>query len=615
MKMIFRLGVVLSFLAFASGLVAANYYVSPSGNDTNSGLLPTAAWKTISRANAQNLGASDQLLFQSSATFAGTIYIGPTEGGTSANPLVISSYGASRAIINGGNTNGLFAYNCGGIIVSNLNFIGSGWDTNQNSGVEFYNDGGGTAPMLDFIRVSDVDVSGFGYDGVVVGGWNGTNAYRDVRLNRIDAHDNGNAGIQTYAEHPNLNTNVYVGYCRAWNNPGLLTVEAHTGYGIVLNNVNNALLERCVAWTNGWLGEEAFGIACFDSTGVTIQFCESHHNRTAGVLDGGGFDLDGGTTFSTVQYNYSHDNDGAGYAIYQYPGAPPYSNNVVRFNISENDGWANACSAMQLWNGGGRVQGVNIYNNTLFLSPSVGTTRAVYFETAFTNAHFRNNLFITTGGARLVEGPSGQSGVLFQGNDYWSSGGAFSIKWGSPTYSTLAPWRTASNQEKIGTTNVGFSGDPQIMNPGGGGTLGDVTLLPFLTAYQLKTWSPMREAGLDLGGLFGLSVGPQDFYGNSVPNGLALDIGAHDARLDVLLTSPRIEAGYFTATYQRGSPARADLNYRAELSGAFTNWCPNCVVPVQTNSVGDGSEFVKLRESTPASGNPARFLRMRLRRL
>ena len=61
MKMIFRLGVALSYFAFASALVAANYYVSPSGNDTNSGLLPTAAWKTISRANTQSLGAGDQL--------------------------------------------------------------------------------------------------------------------------------------------------------------------------------------------------------------------------------------------------------------------------------------------------------------------------------------------------------------------------------------------------------------------------------------------------------------------------------------------------------------------------------------------------------------------------
>ena len=125
----------------------------------------------------------------------------------------------------------------------------------------------------------------------------------------------------------------------------------------------------------------------------------------------------------------------------------------------------------------------------------------------------------------------------------------------------------------------------------------------------------MREAGLDLTGLFGLNVGLQDFYGNAVPNGLVLDIGAQDTRLDVALASPGIENGYFTATYQRGSPVRTDLYYQPELSSDFSTWCTNCATPVQTNSVGDGSEIVKLRETTPASGNTKRFLRLRLRHL
>src|ERR1041384_6983542 len=98
--MIFRLGVALACYAFAPDLFAATYYVSPSGNDTNSGLLPTAAWKTINRANTQTVGTGDQILFQGSATFTGTIYVGPTEGGTSTNPLTIGSYGANHATIN-----------------------------------------------------------------------------------------------------------------------------------------------------------------------------------------------------------------------------------------------------------------------------------------------------------------------------------------------------------------------------------------------------------------------------------------------------------------------------------------------------------------------------------
>lgn len=585
---------------------AAVYYVSPSGQDTNSGTSPAAAWQTISRANAQNLSAGDQMLFQGGSTFQGTIFIGYPEGGTAANPIMISSYGTGRATINGGTTNGFYAYDCAGIIVSNLNFVGSGRTTNQNSGIEFFNDGGGLAPVLDFLRVNAVDVSGFGFAGVIVGAW-GPNAYRDVRLTDADSHDNGISGIETSAEYSNLITNLYVGYCRAWNNPGITDMPDNGG--IVLRGVNNALVERCVVWTNGWFGDATAGIWTYDSTNVTVQFCESHHNRTTSTGGGNGFDLDAGVTGSVLQYNYSHDNDGAGYGV--FAGASPYSNNVVRYNISQNDGRTNSFAGIQLWNNNSGIRNVDIYNNTIFVSPAgSGTPRAVYFQSAVPNVHLRNNLFVTTGGARLVEGPSGQSGVLFQGNNYWSSGGTFVIKWGGSTYSSLDSWRTASGLERIGTTNVGFSVDPQLANPGGGGTLGDADLLDTLTAYQLQPYSPLREAGLNLTSLFGLNPGPIDFYGDTVPNGLAPDVGAFDGPLVASLTASAIEAGYFNATYIRSSPTRTDLVYTVETSTDFTNWCGTCAIPVLTNNLGNGTEAVKVRETTLATDAATKFFRL-----
>src|SRR5438445_6123748 len=604
---------LLSLCLGAVNSRAAAYFVSTSGQDTNSGTSPALAWKTIAHANNQLLKPGDQLLFQSGSTFSGTVYFGPASAGTEADPMLVSSYGAGRATISGGNTNAFFAYNCGGIIVSNLNFVGSGHATNRNSGIEFYNDGGGATWLLNFLRVNDVDVSGFGFVGIVVGGYNGTNAYSDVRVVNADVHDNANAGIQTYAQYPNLNTNVYIGHCRAWINPGS---TSHSGDGIVLGDASDALIERCLTWTNGWLANGSVGIQTYDSTRVTIQFCESHHNRTVGTHDGGGFDFDGGITASVVQYNYSHDNDGAGFSVYQYSGSPAQSNNVVRFKISQNDGRTNSYAGLQFWNGASATGNLDIYNNTIFVSPAgSGTPRAIYFQSAVNNVRLRNNLFVTTGGARLVEAPTGQSGVLFQGNDYWSSGAAFVIKWGATSYSTLAAWRTASGMERLGTTNVGFSVDPQLVNPGGGTIVGNADLLGTLTAYQLQTYSPMCEAGLNLSALFGLDVGMTDYYGDTVPNGLTFDVGAHDAQLYLRLVSPLVEAGYFNAGYVRSSPARADLSYGIQLSSDFTNWCGTCALPLQTNALGNGAEIVTLRETVPADGAAPRFMRLRVARV
>ncbi len=53
---------------------------------------------------------------------------------------------------------------------------------------------------------------------------------------------------------------------------------------------------------------------------------------------GAGFDFDGGCTNSTLQYNYSHDNYGAGYLLAQFDNAPLMKNITIRYNISENDG-------------------------------------------------------------------------------------------------------------------------------------------------------------------------------------------------------------------------------------------------------------------------------------
>jgi hypothetical protein len=413
---------------------------------------------------------------------------------------------------------------------------------NRGSGVLFYTDLSG-AKKLRYIRVHNVEVSGFGQSGVEIGAWpqdGSKSGFRGVRITDVVAHDNADAGIQSYGYFSSSGTgwahkNIYVGHSETFDNRGIPDKGNHSGDGIILGDVNGAIIERCVSHHNGENNENPgggpIGIWAWDSNRVTIQHNESYANQSA-TLDGGGFDLDGGVTNSVMQYNYSHDNAGAGYLLAQFAGARPFSNNVVRYNISENDGTKNSYGAIHFWNGNGPsgIENTEVYGNTVYVSPQAGADpAAVRFDTPTTNTHLRNNIFVTTGGVPLVSTVSGQPGLLFQGNDYWSSGDAFRIWHGGTTYGSLDAWRRATGQERSDASDTGYSVDPGLASPGGGGTVGDADQLASLTAYRLRADSPVIDAGLNLKGLFGLGAGPNDFYGGGVPRGEGHDIGAHEA--------------------------------------------------------------------------------------
>jgi hypothetical protein len=118
------------------------------------------------------------------------------------------------------------------------------------------------------------------------------------------------------------------------------------GNGILANGVNGGYLQNNVVHDLGGNTTTCGGpggVWTYHSNNVTIQFNEAYHVRPVSYVSGCdwvGFDLDGGVTNSVLQYNYSHDNYGAGYLIYAdssgYAGGS-WGGNTVRYNISEND--------------------------------------------------------------------------------------------------------------------------------------------------------------------------------------------------------------------------------------------------------------------------------------
>jgi hypothetical protein len=513
----------------------ATYYVSPAGNDEANGTSPASAWKSLERASSVTYQPGDRLLLQGGAVFPGSLYFEPGESGTTDNPIAVESYGAGRATVKAAGAPGFLAYNASGISVADLKFQGPGPMTDPEEGVLFYNDLPGDV-TLPYVRVDNVEAGGFNR-GVVVGAFNGESGYRDVRLTRIDVHDNLRTGLEVYgppfdpAAPDYVNEDVYVGQVKAYDNsgdPGDLV--RNSGSGIVLGSVMNATIERSLAYNNGWLcaaPEGPVGIWAYDSSDVTIQFNESHHNRTGGPADGGGFDLDQNTSNSRMQYNYSHDNEGPGFLLYTGQANRAHQANTVRFNISQNDGRKNRPAGIQL---GGRLYNAHVYHNSVYVSPTATGTAAVRVVSAGgSGTKIRNNIFYAKGGLPLVVAPAvGSSKLQYQGNDYFSGSDRFTIKWGGQTYAGLGAWRSATGQEKLSGEATGLSVDPQWLSPGGGGTLNDPFALASLSAYKLKDASRLIDAGLPLSGLFGTSIGPHDFYAVTMPSGPGPDVGASE---------------------------------------------------------------------------------------
>jgi len=515
--------------------LAVTYYISPAGNDSHSGTSAQTAWQTIDKVNDTDLNPGDKVLFQAGHDYSGNLLLTAEDAGTPKQPIVIGSYGSGRARIKAGNGSGVTVQNAGGVVVENLIVMGDDYRTNAGSGIKIVNELPNNQ-KLEYIRVHNIEASGFGreqYKGErAVGSSNGYGIivrvrYNDVRIKNCATYRNEYYGIFVSA------SNFYVGYCKMYDNPGDPNYfENHSGSGILVGG-QDAMIEYCEAYNNGYncnsrVGGPAGIWACI-ANNVTIQHCESHHNRTGGGNDGGGFDFDGGTNNSIMQYNYSHDNDGAGYLICSYKGAGKYDNNIVRYNVSVNDGRKNNYSGITFWTGSPKddsIRNTQIYGNTIY--SSTASTIAFWVREGIYNTKVFNNLFITANNQKLVDGKPDRAMAIFAGNAYWAVDGKYDIA----GYRSLDEWRKASGQEMLNGKHVGMVIDPKVTNLGSNPTIGDPAKLHTLVAYRLQKDSPLIDAGLDLRSLFGIDPGDRDFFGIPIPQGKGYDIGAHEIILE-----------------------------------------------------------------------------------
>ncbi|OMP30152.1 hypothetical protein BKM32_12240 [Mangrovimonas sp. DI 80] len=385
------------------------FYVSPNGNDSNDGLSPETAWQTSAKVNSDDFLPGYTILFDGGHTYQ-SITFDANDGGDSNNRITISSYGEGVAVFEG-----MDFVNTSGFNVTDVDVVIPQVPEGEfpRNGVNLYSTLD-EATKLQGFQFSNLNVSG-GYGGIAIEGVNDTSGFSDVSILNCTIFDCMDSGIiskgyfnQNKAGYSH--EHIYVQGCTVYNISGWDNQWSHSGNGIVLSDVQFSSISNCVVYDSGYNNTHCggnCGIWYWDAKDVAIEYCEAYNIETQGC-DAAGFDLDGGVVNGIMQYNYSHDNDGAGFQVGQFNGARPMSNITVRYNISDNDANGYSGSLFLFNKGRAEVSNVCFFNNTVIQDDKLAFKSISNWETGI--AFVKNN--ILDGDIEV------DTNIEFEGNSY-----------------------------------------------------------------------------------------------------------------------------------------------------------------------------------------------------
>lgn len=589
-----------------------NYFVSATGNDANDGLTINTPWQTIQKVNSFPFQPGDAILFEGGKTFHGTIYFTSSHSGTSNSPVILKSYGQGKAIIHGGATNAIEIWNAEYVEIRDLEVMGNGRYNNHGTGIYITTDR--TDKMLPGVVIDNIDAHGFYWGGIGIGAEaEATMGFLNLRITHCDVFENGMAGIQTWGAWNEAlgkslfsHKGLYIGYTRAFNNHGLSNYTSNwSGTGILMAGVENGLIEYCEAFENGaengCSGGGPVGIWLANAKGCIVQHCESYNNKAGKTYDGGGYDIDGGSQNCILQYNYSHDNEGAGFALFEWGNNLPFINNIIRYNISQNDGRKNGYGGLTFWaiDTNHKLIDCEVYNNTIYVSNEktvAGTPTALKFMGInMKGLKIRNNVFYTTTGVNMLHSTYtfDTTKIHLQNNNYFDTTGSPRFIYRT-TYTSLKAFKAAAlGQEMRGSLSLGLSVDPLFVNPGGGKNIkpsegGELT---YMTAYMQQPGSPLIDNGLDLETLYGLNIGDRDFYNNKLSNEIKFDLGANEFNA---LKFQTLEQNTFNITANKE-------NDIIHVSGRII--APSAVYQIQYQISSDGKTYSTIHTDNVKDNN------------
>lgn len=502
------------------------YYISPGGNDDNTGLTKNTAWKTLTRINRETFQPGDAILLESGGVWNGQLR--PLGSGERGKRITVSCYGkGNKPVINIGESPG-----------AGITLVGQSWW--EIRGIEITS---GVPPQLG-VRREGISVKaerGDSIAGITI---------RDCYIHDIWGQIGGAASstmieISRAAEDVLVENNSIkrcdkVGIRVTGRNK--ITVRGNYlenlgGDAIIVHGAYRGLIEHNVADqaclrtgdphldTGGsdrysWWPHTA-AIWMSHARETIMQFNEVYNTgRQLGNGDGQAYDFDFGCENNLLQYNYSRNN--AGFLLIM----DNTQGNIARYNISENDVKFRPTQLVTMFCD--TAEQNLIHNNVFYVDH--GTSDITYYygdeygpgkgkgkkDKGKLGAHFRNNIFYATSQGRFrtvyALGDSLNSAEFRRFEDFHKLPLSKSK---TRFYNNLyfGPWMNGlpDDPQKI-------VADPMFVSPGSG-RYG----ISSLDGYKLKPGSPCFNRAVPVGTESNIC----DFYGNQII-GVPTDIGVYE---------------------------------------------------------------------------------------
>jgi hypothetical protein len=409
---------------------AADYHLATDGDDARDGLTPATAWHSLARLATARFQPGDRIVLRAGDRFPGSVRL--TQGGEPGRPVTLTSGAGGRAVIVAPAGATAVLITAGHLLVQGIDLHGPG-ATTAPAGDGLLLQPEKPGQRLAGVVARDLRISGFPGHGIRLSAEEAGAGVEDLLVERCASSANGEGGMGSWGPcTPGVwaHRRVVVRDCRFHDNRGLPTKDGnHSGNGIILGDIQDALIEHCSAWGNGadcnFTGGGPVGIWLCEADRSVIRSCLSYHNRTgAKSVDGGGFDLDGGCTHCVIEGCLSWRNDGAGYLLCQYRGARELRGNLIRDCWSVGDGRAHGYAGLHLWaDPPGSVHDCLVTGCTLVMDATPQGSACIRWSTSADAVRVEESALVALGGAWLVRG-MGQPGCSLEGNRLFADGAA-----------------------------------------------------------------------------------------------------------------------------------------------------------------------------------------------